>query len=114
MSDATHNVIFMWSGAIADIPEGWKLCDGSNDTPDLRDKFIIGAGGSYNPDASGGSYGHTHDFTANYHNHGVAVGSAMLAGTGKNVNVSNELVSGTTDSADSVPPYYALAFIMKK
>ena len=34
--------IVMWSGAIVDIPAGWKLCDGTNDTPDLKGKFIVG------------------------------------------------------------------------
>ena len=33
-------IICMWSGTIADIPRGWILCDGSNGTPDLRDKFV--------------------------------------------------------------------------
>jgi len=37
-------VICMWSGAISAIPTGWKLCDGSSSTPDLRGKFIVGAG----------------------------------------------------------------------
>jgi hypothetical protein len=36
-------VIVAWSGTIANIPSGWVLCDGQNDTPDLRDKFVIGA-----------------------------------------------------------------------
>jgi len=36
-------VIVMWSGTIADIPDGWALCDGNNGTPDLRDRFIVGA-----------------------------------------------------------------------
>ena len=35
-------VICMWSGAV--IPTGWFLCDGANSTPDLRGKFVIGAG----------------------------------------------------------------------
>jgi len=35
--------IVMWSGKISDIPEGWALCDGTNGTPDLRDRFIVGA-----------------------------------------------------------------------
>lgn len=39
--------IIMWSGAVNDIPVGWALCDGSNGTPDLRDRFIVGAGGAY-------------------------------------------------------------------
>jgi hypothetical protein len=37
-------VVCMWSGAVSAIPTGWSLCDGSNSTPDLRGKFIIGAG----------------------------------------------------------------------
>jgi len=37
-------VVCMWSGAISSIPTGWYLCDGQNSTPDLRGKFIIGAG----------------------------------------------------------------------
>lgn len=51
--------IRMWSGTIADIsniPGGvWKLCDGSNGTHDLRDRFIIGAGNAYPPAATGGA-----------------------------------------------------------
>lgn len=34
--------IVMWSGTVADIPRGWVLCDGQNDTPDLRGRFIVG------------------------------------------------------------------------
>ena len=37
-------VIVMWSGSVASIPSGWTLCDGSNGTPDLRNRFIAGAG----------------------------------------------------------------------
>jgi len=36
-------MIMMWSGTIATIPSGWLLCNGSNGTPDLRNKFIVGA-----------------------------------------------------------------------
>jgi hypothetical protein len=35
--------IIMWSGTIATIPSGWLLCNGSSGTPDLRNRFIIGA-----------------------------------------------------------------------
>lgn len=44
--------IIMWSGR--DIPEGWALCDGTNKTPDLRNRFVIGAGDEYNPHQKGG------------------------------------------------------------
>lgn len=47
--------IIMWSGAVADIPAGWHLCDGTEGTPDLRNRFVIGAGSSYSPNATGGS-----------------------------------------------------------
>lgn len=43
------NIIVLWSGAIVDIPAGWSLCDGSGGRPDLRDRFVIGAGSTYNP-----------------------------------------------------------------
>jgi len=39
--------IIMWSGDIINIPTEWALCNGSNGTPDLRGKFIVGAGSSY-------------------------------------------------------------------
>ena len=51
---AYQGFVFLWAGAVADIPAGWALCDGGTYktlvVPDLRDKFIIGAGGAYNPD----------------------------------------------------------------
>ena len=47
--------IIMWSGSINDIPVGWALCDGTNGTPDLRDRFIVGAGRKYNVGNTGGA-----------------------------------------------------------
>jgi len=46
-------VIVMWFGT--SVPIGWHLCDGTNGTPDLRDKFIVGAGKSYKLADTGGS-----------------------------------------------------------
>ena len=45
----------MWSGSIASIPTGFALCNGSSGTPDLRDRFIVGAGSTYAVNATGGS-----------------------------------------------------------
>ena len=42
-------IISMWSGSIATIPATWALCDGTNGTPDLTDKFIVAAGATYTP-----------------------------------------------------------------
>ncbi len=52
-------VIVMWSGSIANIPDGWALCNGSDGTPDLRDRFIVGAGSTYAVDDTGGEASHT-------------------------------------------------------
>lgn len=43
------NIVCIWYGEIVDIPAGWALCDGNNGTPNLRDKFVVGAGGTYDP-----------------------------------------------------------------
>lgn len=61
-------VITMWSGSIASIPGGWFLCDGTNGTPDLRNRFIVGAGSTYAVAATGGSanatlVSHSHGFS---------------------------------------------------
>lgn len=48
-------VILMWSGSVASIPTGWLLCNGTNGTPDLRDRFIVGAGSTYAVAATGGA-----------------------------------------------------------
>lgn len=47
--------IIMWSGAVSAIPTGWVLCNGSNSTPDLRDRFVVGAGSTYAVNATGGA-----------------------------------------------------------
>jgi len=47
--------ILMWYGDINNIPPGWFLCNGSNGTPDLRNRFVVGAGDSYAVGATGGS-----------------------------------------------------------
>ena len=58
--------IILWSGAANAIPTGWYLCDGQNSTPDLRNRFVIGAGDTYAVDATGGSA----DATLVSHTHG--------------------------------------------
>lgn len=65
--------IILWSGAIGAIPAGWLLCDGTSGTPDLRDRFVVGAGSTYTVGATGGSAtvtldatqipAHTHSFS---------------------------------------------------
>jgi microcystin-dependent protein len=137
-------VIVMWSGSVATIPTGWFLCDGGNGTPDLRDRFIVGAGSSYAVAATGGSkdaivVSHSHtgstnttgEHTHTYNNDPTATSAVHPTGSGsQNSRGNNEAVfttsssgahahSFTTNSTGSsgtnanLPPYYALAYIMK-
>jgi hypothetical protein len=77
--------IIIWSGSQASIPTGWLLCNGSSGTPDLRDRFVVGAGSTYAVAATGGSTtatlpSHTHTFTGTAlgtHIHKPVSGQAM-------------------------------------
>lgn len=55
ISSVPTGAIILWSGSTASIPSGWVLCNGSNSTPDLRDRFVVGAGSSYAVNATGGA-----------------------------------------------------------
>ena len=87
-SGVPNGAIIMWSGTVATIPDGFSLCDGSNGTPDLRNRFVIGAGDTYAVGATGGS-----SSTAQ-------VGDV-------------EAGPQATVSTSALPPYYALCYIMK-
>ena len=47
--------ICWWSGSVASIPAGFYLCNGANGTPDLRDRFVVGAGSHYTKAETGGA-----------------------------------------------------------
>lgn len=55
-------LVCMWSGAADNIPDGWALCDGQDGRPDLRDRFVLGAGNTYAAGETGGEA--THKLTA--------------------------------------------------
>ena len=154
-------MIMMYTGSTA--PSGWAICNGQNGTPDLRDRFIVGAGSAYAVNNTGGAASvtlttaqlpahshttpnHNHSFSAttssNTHNHTWDRQDAQndvgyrpwpasnndckrtTANTGDNTH--SHTVSGTTGNANPTtnntgsgnshenrPPYYALMFIMK-
>ena len=70
-------MIMLWSGDGSNIPSGWVLCNGSNSTPDLRNRFVVGAGDTYNAGNTGGADSVTltesqipsHTHTTPNHNH---------------------------------------------
>lgn len=119
--------IIMWSGTIANIPSGWFLCNGSNGTPDLRNLFVVGAdadaGGVAKSTVSGSALQSggeaTHVLTIpEMPAHTHTVKSTGGAGTGYATAGFNTLgdVTGSTGGGgahNNLPPYYALAYIMK-
>lgn len=106
-------MIMNWSGSIATIPAGFVICDGNNGTPDLRNRFVVGAGDTYAVNATGGAINHDHNFTSDGHFHGVGPGSNIGAGANFDDFTDTNVDSGVTNEASSLPPYFALAFIMK-
>lgn len=108
-----RGMILMWSGAIVDIPDGWALCDGTQGTPDLRDRFVLAAGLSLNPGDTGGTTVHNHTFDDGPHEHQLDDGGEVAAGDDFSDETDGTVVSGTTSTKNHVPPYYALAYIMR-
>lgn len=93
-------VIVMWSGAVVAIPTGWNLCDGTNGTPDLRGKFILGAGGTYDPGDAGGEETHTlTEAEMPSHTHGISVSGGSHGHTGSSGSAGSHSHSGTAASA---------------
>lgn len=106
-------MILLWFGSIANIPVGWLFCNGSNGTPDLRNKFVRGANVEDDVGFTGGADIHNHDFTSGTHTHGIPAGPDIDAGIGYMPESSPETVTGTTDNGSTLPPYHGLAYIMK-
>jgi hypothetical protein len=141
--------ILMWSGSIASIPSGWLLCDGASGTPDLRNRFVVGAGSTYGVNATGGTadsivVSHSHTASTdtasltgtlrsqavrqlNDAQSGIVTGVSNFGGSGASgtasgsaytldashshsVTINNQGTSGTNAN---LPPYFALAYIMK-
>lgn len=110
--------IILWSGSIASIPAGWQLCDGTNGTPNLKQRFTIGAGEIYAVGERGGSFEHSHVFTGDGHTHGA--GAALsIHGPGsedawdEGELSTNENAHGTTDETSTLPKFHALAYIQR-
>jgi len=130
--------ITMWSGAIANIPSGWALCDGNNNTPDLRDRFVLSAGNTYPVGsvnslsekevtltaAQSGLPTHSHYVTiagnAGGGTFSIVEGGSMPLGvingsqSGGAINgyAVNNNPADASAAHSNMPPYYALSYIM--
>ena len=107
-------MIMLWYGSVASIPSGWVLCDGNNSTPDLRSRFVVGAGtgGSYSPGDTGGANSvtlteaqmpsHNHSFSgSSSHSHTVNNHTHSFSGSGSNTHSHNIFATNFNDHNDS-------------
>ncbi len=107
-----QDVIYGWAGTIASIPKGFSLCDGTNGTPDLTDRFIVGAGNDFAVSDVGGSVKISHDFTGAGHTHDADFGSGINTGINRSLTSNSVQITGTTGFQSTVrPPFYALVFL---
>lgn len=134
-------LIAIWHGTIANIPTGWVLCDGTNGTPDLKDKFVKGVPASTNPGATGGAATVTLDATMiPSHQHSISsdgahthtinkawdleeaseaitgathIGTMPTSSAGAHTHGANTGLIGGGLAHENRPPYYEVAFIMK-
>lgn len=93
--------IMAWYGELNQVPDGWKICDGQNGTPDLRGRFLRGAQNAGEYKQPGGRETHAHTCSKN----------GRLAGEGWNKDGSCEL--GATDPQNHLPPYINIHWIIK-
>lgn len=116
MEKAFIGLIFLWYGAIGDIPEGWQLCDGTNGTPDLRNRFLICSQSHVvlPPGRTGGHKEHQHFFTGDGHLHELYTGFIGKSGFVFKLITSAGFIAGITDPGNHIPPYKALCYIMRK
>jgi len=110
-----QGMIVIWSGALVDIPNGWALCDGTQGTPDLSQRFVRNVGGSLVPGQAGGTLDHSHSFAGVGHTHPFIDGpSGWTTGITKRNDITGTgTAHGNTDVTANLPPYYVLAYIMK-
>ncbi|MBA7618973.1 hypothetical protein ES703_26305 [subsurface metagenome] len=106
-------MVILWFGSVASIPNGWQLCDGTGASPDLRNVFLLGAGGAVPVGLTGGASPHTHLFMANGHTHDLVAGADLRGVGGMNATMPLSAISGTTDPEANLPPYKALCYLMK-
>jgi len=124
--------IVIWSGSSGSIPSGWYLCNGSNSTPDLRDRFVVGAGSTYAVGNTGGTkdaivVSHSHSVSDPGHNHSLGFqnttidqnsgGAGLVRQGSSNTGTASTGISinstGDSGTNANLPPYYALCYIMK-
>lgn len=111
-----QGVIFSWYATSGSVPDGWAVCDGSNGTPDLRDRFQMGVSDFADVGRTLGSSTHSHNasgrttFEVEGTRHGPE-GADNFTGR-PNWNHKHDF-NIQTSSSSNIPPAMTMLFIMK-
>ena len=124
VASVPQGTILPWYGKLSDIPSGFALCNGKNGTPNLLDRFLVGAGSSYSLGATGGEAkhtltiaempSHTHDvYSGRYGSniYSISCDGSSYGGTLQDLHRTQS--AGGNQAHENRPPYYALYYIMK-
>ena len=127
--------IIMYNASFAAIPSNWQLCNGSNGTPDMVNRFVYGTNTELDLKDTGGtatatmpshthtigSHAHTYDYAGQYSAQDIGIMGDGAAPRGinngswaiRNTSTSPATVTGAAGSGDNIPPYIKLAYIQR-
>lgn len=111
--EAMKGMIVAWYGAKEDIPEGWHACDGTDGTPNLVGRYIMGPAPGYDPGDLFGNFDHAHG-TGN-HQHSVSRSRNAASGATRYSVMSSTTYggSGETETVNHLPKSCAFWWIIK-
>lgn len=122
-SDFPSGGIIVWSGSADNIPDGWALCDGTNETPDLRGRFVLGNSESHAVGTKGGEETHTltvEELASHTHQYNLPSTGVSGLASGNNtyhtfsyISKPSTVSAGSSRPHNNMPPYYTLCYIMK-
>ena len=116
--------IILWYGEAGDVPDGWAVCDGDNGTPDMRGRFLVGAGNRYSPGDAGGAASvtliadqmpaHSHGYELRDDgNRDAASGADCDDGVWHGDKTATSGSAGGGQPHENRPPYKAIHFIVR-
>lgn len=109
-----RGLISIWSGSLSNVPPGWVVCDGTGGTPDLRDRFVLGAGSIAGVGDVGGRTRHDHSAVTIPGSVPTIRVDDNSGGTDFDIPDIRQQMAVVVAESTHMPPFYAILFIMKR